>query len=164
MAMLSCVIMHVATIVGPNWSGYVCDRRKPIKHLNDCWMGWKFLNDKYHKETGVLYTAQKATIHQVTTMQATSKNILFPGHNHLLTTSAHHPDTLIIAQVPAYEGSSIPVVSRWLWPGSRTFLEVASMVVTWWIVAFSSSVIVWSWLATTGCESICLTQMDLNFF
>ena len=29
------------------------------------------------------------------------------------------------------------MVSRWLWPGNRTFLEVASMVViTWWIVAF----------------------------
>ena len=31
-------------------------------------------------------TAQKATIQQVTTMLATSKNDLFPGHNHLLTT------------------------------------------------------------------------------
>ena len=28
---------------------------------------------------------KKATIHQVTTMLATSKNVLFPGHNHLLT-------------------------------------------------------------------------------
>ena len=27
-----------------------------------------------------------ATIHQVNTMLATSKNVLFPGHNHLLTT------------------------------------------------------------------------------
>ena len=34
------------------------------------------------------------------------------------------------------EGSSVPVVSRWLWPGNWTFLKVASMVVTWWIVAF----------------------------
>ena len=33
-------------------------------------------------------------------------------------------------------GSSALVVSRWLWPGNRTFSEVASMVVTWWIVAF----------------------------
>ena len=32
--------------------------------------------------------------------------------------------------------SSAPVVSRWLWPGNRTSLEVASMVVTWWIAAF----------------------------
>ena len=26
------------------------------------------------------------TIHQVTTMLATSKNVPFPGHNHMLTT------------------------------------------------------------------------------
>ena len=38
--------------------------------------------------------------------------------------------------MPANEVLSVPVVSRWLWPGNRTFLEVASMVVTWWIVAF----------------------------
>ena len=37
---------------------------------------------------------------------------------------------------PASEGSSVLMVSRWLWPGNLTFLEVASMVVTWWIVAF----------------------------
>ena len=30
----------------------------------------------------------KNTIHQVTTMLATSKNVLSPGHNHLLTTGA----------------------------------------------------------------------------
>ena len=35
--------------------------------------------------------------------------------------------------------SSVPVVNRLLWPGNRTFLEVASMVVTWWIVAFLHS-------------------------
>ena len=29
---------------------------------------------------------KKATIHQVTTMLATSKNVLFPRHNHLLAT------------------------------------------------------------------------------
>ena len=32
-------------------------------------------------------TAQKSTIRQV----ATSKNVLFPGHNHLLTTGADGP-------------------------------------------------------------------------
>ena len=34
---------------------------------------------------------KKATIHQVTTMLATSKNVLFPGHNHLLTTGTDDP-------------------------------------------------------------------------
>ena len=40
---------------------------------------------------GVDIWAKKATIHQLTTMLATSKNVLFPGHNHLLTTSADGP-------------------------------------------------------------------------
>ena len=76
--------------------------------------------------------AQKNTIHQVTTMLASFKNVLFPGHNH----QYWWPDTLIISWEPASEGSSVPMVSKWLWPGNRTFLEVASMVVTWRIVAF----------------------------
>ena len=33
----------------------------------------------------VLLGKKNPTIHQVTSMLATSKNILFPGHNHLLT-------------------------------------------------------------------------------
>ena len=36
--------------------------------------------------------------------------------------------------------SSALVVSRWLWPGNKTVLEVASMVGTWWTVAFLQSV------------------------
>ena len=35
--------------------------------------------------------------------------------------------------------SSVPVISRWLWPGNETFLEEASMV-TWWVVASLRSV------------------------
>ena len=34
---------------------------------------------------------KKAINYQVTTMLATSKNVLFPGPNHLLTTSADDP-------------------------------------------------------------------------
>ena len=37
----------------------------------------------------ILALSKKATIHQVTTMLATSINVLFPGHNHLLSTGAH---------------------------------------------------------------------------
>ena len=33
---------------------------------------------------------KKATIHQVTTMLATPKNVLFPSHNHMLTTGTDH--------------------------------------------------------------------------
>ena len=46
--------------------------------------------------TGVMMSycgtlGKKATIHQLTTMLATSKNALFPGHNHLLTIGADDP-------------------------------------------------------------------------
>ena len=60
---------------------------------------------------------KKKTIHQVTTLLATSKDILFPGHNQLLTTSA---DDLALDHLHwrsanhQSEGSSAPVVSRWL--------------------------------------------------
>ena len=36
-------------------------------------------------------SGKKATIHQLITMLATSKNVLLPGHNHLLTISADDP-------------------------------------------------------------------------
>ena len=49
-------------------------------------------------------------------------------------------DTLIIAlagaQVMIKVLSSVLMVSRWLWPENSALLEVANMVVTWWIVAF----------------------------
>ena len=37
------------------------------------------------------FTTQKATIHQVTTMLASSNNVLFPGHNHLLAIGTDDP-------------------------------------------------------------------------
>ena len=53
-------------------------------------------------------------------MLATSKNVLFPGHNHLLTTQTDDP-SLAGARVIISVGSSVLVVSRWLWPGNRKF-------------------------------------------
>ena len=79
---------------------------------------------------------KKSTIHQVTTMLAISKIVLFPGHNHLLTTGTDDLTLWLSLERQRGEGSSVPVVTRWLWPGNRTFLEVASMVVTWWRMAF----------------------------
>ena len=52
------------------------------------------------------------------TMPATSKNVLFPGCNHLLTHRHWWPNTLIIARVPV------------------------AMVVSWWIVFFWCSALV----------------------
>ena len=76
---------------------------------------------------------KKSIIHQLTTMLSTSKDVLFPSHNHL----CWWPDTFTIAWVPA---RVIIKVSGhqywWLPPGNRTFLEVGGMVLTWWIVDF----------------------------
>ena len=78
----------------------------------------------------------------VDTALTTSKNVLLPGHNHLLTTSADDLTHHLSASEGDNQsvGSSVLVVSRWLWLGKGTFFEVASMVVTWWIVAFLRSV------------------------
>ena len=42
-------------------------------------------------DSKLFHWAKKAAIHQVTTMLATSENVLFPGHNHLLTTGVDDP-------------------------------------------------------------------------
>ena len=39
----------------------------------------------YNLHVERIHNAKNATIHQVTTMLATSKNDLLPGHNHVLT-------------------------------------------------------------------------------
>ena len=46
----------------------------------------------------VISTAQNATIHQVTTMLATSINVQFPDHNHLLTTGADDPTLKLLPE------------------------------------------------------------------
>ena len=69
-------------------------------------------------------------------MLATSKHVLFPGHNHLLTSGTDDSSLagargIIKVSVHQYQ---------WLAGGYdleiKTFLKVASIVVTWWIVAF----------------------------
>ena len=74
---------------------------------------------------------KKATIHQVTTMPATSKNVL---RNLLLTTSTDDPTLSLERQwVKGHQ-------CRWLAGGYDLeighFLEATSMMVTWWRVAF----------------------------
>ena len=66
------------------------------------------------------------------------------------------------------ERSSIPVVSRWLCPGTKTFVEVASMVVTWWIVACLCSVIthketnmIFQYLYTFSIRRVFKTNCDI---
>ena len=72
----------------------------PTSETNRKCMQCKITEDAYIEDVASNSTntrmqwAKKATIHQVTTMLVTSKNIPFPGHNHLLTTGADKPDTL----------------------------------------------------------------------
>ena len=62
-----------------------------------------------------------------------SKNVLFPGHNHLLTTGADDSSLKLSRWCSGNShsvGSSAPVVSRCLWTGNRTFLRWLA----WWLV------------------------------
>ena len=70
---------------------------------------------------------KRATVYQLTTMLSTSKNVLFPDHNHLLTTGADYPTLKSLPEHQRFRSSAL-VISRWLWPANRTFLEVNSMV------------------------------------
>ena len=74
-------------------------------------------------------------------MLATSKNVIFQGHNHLLTTGTDGPSLAGPRVIIIVSGHQY----RWLAGGYdleiKHFLELASMVVTWWIVAFLRSVL-----------------------
>ena len=77
-----------------------------------------------------LYCAKQATIHQVTIMLATSKNVLFPGHNHLLTTGINN-------------------LTLWLSPKRQWDLEIGHFEkwLAWWLRG-------WQWLfCTTGIKN-----------
>ena len=89
---------------------------------------------------------KEATIYQVTTMPATSKNVLFPCRNHLLTSGADDPTLWLSPECQRVKGQPRGGQQyRWLAGGydleNGTHLEVASMVVTgtWWIVPFLKS-------------------------
>ena len=71
----------------------------------------------------------------------TAQKSQYPPGNHHASHWYWWRDTSIItrAGIPAIikvSGHQYLWFTWWLWPGNRIFLEVASMVVTWWIVAF----------------------------
>ena len=83
-------------------------------------------------------------------MLATYKNVLLPGHNHLLTTGTDDLHSLVLGDNQSVK-LSVPVVIRWLWPRNITFLEVASMVVTRWIVTFCAEIAIIKTMKITAC-------------
>ena len=86
----------------------------------------------------MLYSVcKKSTIHQVTTALATSKNVLFPGHNHLLTTGTDDPSLAGVRAIIKMSGHQYQCLAGG-YDLEIGHLEVASMVVSWWTVAFSA--------------------------
>ena len=61
---------------------------------------------------------KKATIHQLTTMLATYKNVLYPGHNHLLTTSTDDPTLWLSPECQQVKGH------QYWWLASGYDLEI----------------------------------------
>ena len=61
--------------------------------FNTAWWVCNNINDSTITVLKVCFESvcKKTTIHQLTTMLSFSKNVLFPGHNHLLTTGADDP-------------------------------------------------------------------------
>ena len=109
------VRMRVWLPSSSGWSGMSCHRNRSRPHLRNAtarshtrrrttlgheedrgrgtgrrgdWCRWVV---KFFIHITLVHCAKKASIHQVTTMLATSKNVLFPGYSHLLTTGTDDP-------------------------------------------------------------------------
>ena len=102
------------------------DTRISKCNFNTYILGVKILLLYY--STSCSQPAQKATIHQVTTMLATSKNVLFPGHNH----QCWWPFTLIItlagSQASMVDSGFLP--SDWLFTKEFIFRQSCSLTVS----------------------------------
>ena len=59
------------------------------------------------KIPGEAILAKQATIHQVTIMLTTSRNVLFPGHNHLLTTGTDDPSLWLLPSLVLGDNKSV---------------------------------------------------------
>ena len=103
---------------------------------------------------------KKATIHQATTLLATSKNVLFPGHNHLLN-RFWWPDTLIITLAGTW---AIIKVSgyQYQWLAGGYDLEIGHFI--WWIVAFVHGVVFLNDTSFHSLKVLVMTSDALEYF
>ena len=69
-------------------------------------------------------------------MLATSENVLFPGHNHLLTTGTDDPSPAGARAIIKVSGHPYCLLAGGYDLEIGHFSVVASMVVTWWVVVF----------------------------
>ena len=105
------------------------------------------------------------TIHQLAIMLATSKKVVFSGYNHPANNQYWWPDTLIIVQVLVklilkVLSHQYQWLAEWLWPENRTFLEVSSLVVSWWILAFLCSA--WCSFHSTPLITLCMPIIEIS--
>ena len=90
--MLSYFLEHLYERISLHLLVSILTPTPPPPHIdNECSVSLTCLITELSHTHGEDFHCEKATIHQVTTMLATSKNVLFPGHNHLLTTVADDP-------------------------------------------------------------------------
>ena len=82
------------------------------------------------------FTVQKnATIHQVTTILATHKNVLFPGHNHLITTGTDDQTLAIITLTGTWAIIKVPGHQhRWLAGGYELEMGHFYEWLAWWLL------------------------------
>ena len=74
-------------------------------------------------------TAQKPIIHQVTTMLASSKNVLFLGHNHLLIPGTDDPTLAGARAIIKVSGHQY----RWLAGGYDLEIGYFKKWIAWWL-------------------------------
>ena len=80
---------------------------------------------EYHQGT----LCKKVTIHQVTTILAICKNVLFPGHNHLLTTGTDDASLVGAWAIIKVSGH------QYLWLAAGYDLEIVHFQkwLAWWL-------------------------------
>ena len=93
---------------------------------------------------------KKATMHHVTTMLVTSKNVLFPGHNYLLTTGT---DDLILWLSPKYQ--LVWKSGQKRWPGKDQVRSTLAQANTLWRnytmkEQFDVKVLIQPWICAPG--------------
>ena len=71
--------------------GICVDRINVTYHAIHKFFMWKDCEKETRYKHSYMHCTKKATIHHVTTMLVTSKNVIFPGYNHLLTTGTDDP-------------------------------------------------------------------------
>ena len=107
---------------------------KQVRYLYNYLTHWRV--EQNISQCDSVHCAKKTIVRQVTTMLAISRNVLFPGHNHLLTTGTDYPFTLITTLAGVQVIIKVMGHQNWWLAGGydleeRTFLKVANMVVTW---------------------------------